>query len=276
MIYLGLPVWYGSGRLIDLIQVVHERGFDYVEISLDYPWPEAIDEFEMEELVKSIRGYGIEVGIHGPWRDISLGSPRDVIRRAALKVYRRCVEFASRLESHYFNFHVFTKEATEYEEVYKAAYAATRRSVKEICRMCKEANIIPTLENNPTDFLGSVDEIWGLLKENEGLRACLDVGHVKGANMKKKGGGDELSEWFKRLRGRIEVIHLHDYKVEGDRVLDHLVLGKGELNIAYVIDEVRKSGAKFLLLEMFLRHKNKRASIEDLGNILISLREKLR
>ena len=175
MIYLGLPLWYGSGRLIDLIQVVHERGFDYVEISLDYPWPEAIDEFEMEELVKSIRGYGIEVGIHGPWRDISLGSPRDVIRRAALKVYRRCVKFASRLESHYFNFHVFTKEATEYEEVYKAAYAATRRSVKEICRMCKEANIIPTLENNPTDFLGSVDEIWGLLKENEGHYVIIAI-----------------------------------------------------------------------------------------------------
>ncbi len=277
MRYFGLPIWYGSGRIDDVLQIAYEKGFDYVEISLDYPWPEIIDEIVFNRVKKLIKEYDFKVGIHAPWRDISLASPRENLRVASLKVYKKCISFAEKLESEYFNFHIFTKEATEYEEVYKAVYQATKRSIKEIVRLCNEAGVKPTLENNPTEFLGKIEEINTILHEIGNLYMCLDIGHMIVANTKKEELKEtsELEKWFRTLGDKVKVIHIHDYRVEGEKVRDHFLLGKGDIDIDNMVNLINNSKAHFILLEMFWLSRNKRVSIDDLRSILIFLRSKI-
>ncbi len=234
-----------------------------------------MDPLILERALRLIKEIGVGVGIHGPWRDIALASPRESIRRAGLKIFRKCIEFARKLEADYFNFHICTREAVEYDEVYRDVMQAAMISLKEICRMCREAGVTPSLENNPTDFLSSLAEIRDLVLETEQLTICLDVGHLGIAKLesrRKRRNPGELEEWIRELGSKILVVHLHDYKLEGGRGYDHLLIGKGELDLNKLAELLKRTQTRYVLLEIFWSERGKRISMKELRNLLNSLR----
>jgi len=72
---LGFPVWYGYGFEISrIIEEARDTGFDYIEVSIDHPWPRG-GEPSLDEVVRLIKGSGLSTGFHAPWRDLRLSSP---------------------------------------------------------------------------------------------------------------------------------------------------------------------------------------------------------
>jgi len=273
--FVGVPVWYGDGRIDDVIEAYLMRGFRYVEISLDYPLFVSVEEHILRRILSLKEEYHLEIGIHAPWRDLALASPCDEVRLASLKIIRKCIPLAKKLGARYFNFHIFTKELIEYPEVYENAITAARKSLKAIERLCLEAEIEPIIENNPTVFLGSIDQFKELLEDDEVVQVCLDVGHVLVAGhalskrkYKHLGNSSTLNDWIDEFKDRIAVWHLHDcVKIHG-RLEDHYIFGKGLLNIDNLIERIKKTRAKYILLEIFKSlDVSRKVLIEDMIKI---------
>jgi sugar phosphate isomerase/epimerase len=70
-------------------------------------------------------------------------------------------------------------------------------------------------------------------------------------------GGVGICEYLEKLAGRIECVHLKDYRVnllvdENGKVTykpDFAPVGDGNINFAAVVDAAKESGAKYFLVE---------------------------
>ncbi|RLF17720.1 MAG: hypothetical protein DRZ82_09565 [Thermoprotei archaeon] len=282
LVLLGVPIWYGDGRVDDLLEEAIRNGFKYVEISFDYPWPFSYDELIIRRILDLKESYSLDIGIHAPWRDLSLASPHDKLRLASLKVMKNCINVAGSLEAHYLNFHIFTNELVEYPEVYDKVMESAKKSLKAIERFCLEVGIKPVVENNPVIFLGGVNQFKKLLEEDTVACICLDIGHAIVANelfAKRKYIKDvsSIESWLNEFRDRIFLIHLHDCKKIGGRLEDHYLLGEGTLDLLEILKEVLLStNARYVLLEMFKStNLSRKVLIEDLSKVATRITEAL-
>jgi len=267
-------VWYGDRPLKPTFEMAHRLGFDYIELSLDYPWPDQMTREEVELLRKLREEYGLEIAFHGPWAGKVISHPRDEISDACLKIYKKCLKFAGKLDPLYFNFHQQGYVSTSgFEEVRKKIFDKALETTRKIVNFGKGFPI--TLENNPTHLFGHPKDIKLLLDEIKELNFCLDVGHatiIKWEIQHGKGKSTEhveVEDWLELFKDRILTSHFHDCIVKGDsRPIDHYVIGKGNLDFESIAKSIKKTSCKYILLETFYRERGVTASEEDLKNNL--------
>ncbi|RLF14865.1 MAG: hypothetical protein DRJ97_05435 [Thermoprotei archaeon] len=270
---VALPVWPKAGSIIKALKKANEYGFDYVEVSLDYPWPERLSK-AIEEIKDAKAKYGVEVAIHAPWRDVALASPRPMLREAALKLYEQCLEFASKLSAIYFNLHIMSREAWSIEGVREEMEEAALASINYIAEKARGYSIEITVENNPEPLFGTPNTLSRII-EGCGVKLCLDVGHAACSKwIVEHRGLDEFREdlslegWIKRFKGKVLVGHLHDYDVEGESFYDHLMPGEGSANVKENLRLLKEAGCRMLVLEVHWASKRKPAKFKDLRKAL--------
>lgn len=275
-----MPVWYGSSvehahiadfaeksrrTLLSNIEKAAKLGFDYVEISLDYPWPDIIHANVAKEAAGLGRLLGIEFAFHAPWAGIGLAHPRQEMHEASLKVMRRCIRAAGMFgEPLYLNAHIATDEVPtlEFEEVVAVILNNARTAVHDMAEECSKRGIEFTIENNPGMLFGLSNHVDFLLSHSSKVGLCLDVAHVARAadELATMGLGDiGMDQWISHFSSRIRVCHLNDYK--GGR--DNLAIGKGVLDIGDIVSKLgKKTRVKNVLLEEFWVDK-KRTPLSD-------------
>ena len=64
----------------------------------------------------------------------------------------------------------------------------------------------------------------------------------------QRGGGD-VREWIKRLKGRIEILHLKDFALDENYNPVYAEIGNGNLYWQGIIDEAKKAGVKYYVVE---------------------------
>jgi sugar phosphate isomerase/epimerase len=62
------------------------------------------------------------------------------------------------------------------------------------------------------------------------------------------GGGDPI-DWCRRLRGRLPIIHLKDYRINAEAKIEYAEVGSGNLNISAIIDAAEASGCEWFVVE---------------------------
>ena len=66
-------------------------------------------------------------------------------------------------------------------------------------------------------------------------------------------GGGDICEYLKKMSGRIECIHIKDYKIEinsnGELVPNFAAISEGNTNFKPIIEEAKRSGVKYFLIE---------------------------
>ena len=62
-------------------------------------------------------------------------------------------------------------------------------------------------------------------------------------------GGHDIISMVKKLKGRIECVHLKDYKIDDNLDPKFAPIGDGNIDFKSVIKEMKKSGAKYFLIE---------------------------
>lgn len=272
---IALPVWPRARPLVKALERANEYGFDYVEVSLDYPWPEELRSRELREIKEAEERLGVKLAIHAPWRDIALASPRQALREASLKVLEQCLQFSTEVEALYFNVHVSTREAWTIREVKQRAVEAALESIKQLALKANELGVELTVENNPEPSFGVPSTLKPLV-EVDGVKLCLDVGHVAYANwlIERRGMGElkeraaSLEEWVEAFKGRVLVGHLHDYLAEGNEFQDHLLPGEGGADVKGDLELLLRAGCEMMLLEVHWASKGKPAKFNDLRRAL--------
>lgn len=267
-------VWYGDRPLRFAFEMAHRLGFDYIEFSLDYPWPDRLTKEEIGLLGELEEEYGLGIAFHGPWAGKVIFHPRNEISNACLKVYEKCLKFAGKFSPLYFNFHQFGHVATSgFKEIRKKIFDKALETTRTIVNLGRGFPI--TIENNPGRIFGRPKDIKFLLDDIKDLNFCFDVGHAVVSKWEIQRGKSapneklEVEDWLELFKDRILTVHLHDCLVKGNsRPVDHFVIGKGNLDFESIARAIKKTSCKYVLLETFYRERGTYASEEDLKNNL--------
>ncbi len=257
---IGTLVWYGDYPFKGAIEKLKEIGFDYFELSLDYPLPDICNYRDLKSSLD-----GIEIAFHSPL-DIFIAQPRDEVFRASLKVFKRCLDFASKFDTLYYNFHVnYSVSTYAFKEV-------RDKIIKNGLKACKIA--LRYGKNYGFDVCIEYDWRFDKVFLIDDLKITLDIGHFV---LKEIESGKDyiksLKRFVKEFDNKILVIHLHDCNTEN--LIDHLSLGVGDLNLKEIIEIV---GVRdYILLETFWRDRHGKdiVSYEDLSHNLITLKSLL-
>ena len=269
----GMPVWYGDGSITAGVKRAAALGFDYVEISLDHPWPESIRDSEVRSVLKIASSpKGIRFAFHAPLAGLGLAHPRPQLRNASVSVMKSCIDFACKFKPRllYFNIHISTETSVTLElgTVVEDILEAVIKSRDELTAYGRRKGVMVVFENTQEAVFGMPSQVN--LATGKGASFCFDIGHAAIMNAELEGAGlpaPDISDWIDVFKNRIKVCHLHDFNAKVG--MDHLPPGEGGIDLRKALRLLRdKTKARYVLLEVF-RHKTmKPASSSDLMKCL--------
>lgn len=281
MVMVGYPIWYGDKNLEQTITQVFRAGFNYIELSLDYPWP--FKDIEKLRLIRKLANdYSLRLGIHGPWRDVALASPIENIRRASIEVYCKVIDTAIELEANYLNIHLATIQAVDVDKsIENDAIEAAMKSTEELCDLACEHALYLTIENDPGKCCSLLEQLAPIAERVNKAKFCFDIGHAVIAYTRraKKSKGQEqvdylelASQWATTFKDRLILLHLHDYRIKNNHIEDHLPPGKGHVNVKNLLKTLRGTGIYYILLEVFYEEGGKHATPDKLSSTVREVR----
>jgi len=247
---IGFPIWYGYGdRIRGIILEAAEAGFDYIEVSLDYPWPLAGD-WRLEEVVGEILDRGLSAAFHAPWRDIRLASPIGAVRRASVRALEKFMSRVSKYPCDYAVVHVSSDQAVDrIPRLREECVASAVKSIREILSSKTMSSIRIVCENVREDL-----EMFKRIISEAGVEVCLDVSHaicVAARSSRRNGLEEEARAWIRGLGSMIRVLHISGVRFEGNWVRDHLTITRDDRYLKLVKEELEGLAVENLLLEVF-------------------------
>lgn len=257
---IGFSLWYGNRDKKRLLESMREIGFDYVEISLDYPWPY---EQDFQDIVKKAYNLGFKIGFHGPWRDLRLASPINEVAEASRKVVKKVIENISHFEPEYFNLHLISEEITFDGKVVEKIVKRANETIRFLEDLSNEFSIVITLENNPHGHFACPTYFAQVSLGS--LEFCLDVGH---AIIAYYNAGETsytplgvISDWINIVgKDKIYVVHLHDVIRKNESYVNHYFFGLGILDLKEISKFVcEKTNVQYILFETFRKNRDNKA-----------------
>lgn len=242
---LGYVFWHEDGEIPSLLKRAKKWGIDFVEICLDYPWPDAFSDDEISAAKKTLANTGMDMAFHGPLGGILLFHPRKEMVDAAIKIHKKCLKFAASLNPLYYNFHIKTHPLElRIKGNWDAALQNCLNGLDDLIELARELDVRLVMENSTTTgYLAPIEE---LLPRR--IDFNLDIGHwFAGA---RKRGYERLEKIVSLLEERIAVLHLHDCKFQGAPIKDHLPLGQGDINFNRVFQTLKRGRIQMMALEM--------------------------
>ncbi|MFH7882501.1 MAG: TIM barrel protein, partial [Candidatus Aenigmatarchaeota archaeon] len=179
MLY-GKNVWYGERPLEKTFETAKNIGFDLVEISIDYPWPEKNSKKDFQILKNIRKDFGLEIAFHAPWIGICLAHPQKEIFDASLKILKKAMIFSEKFNPLYFTFHIIAPfhGTFKLENISKEVLRKGLEAAFEISNLAKKLGLNICIENNPEIFFGSPGQIEKVLNKCENLKFNFDISHA--------------------------------------------------------------------------------------------------
>ncbi len=228
---LAAPLWYKTRYRPEDYSELYNAGFEYVEISLDYPWPFKMRD-RLDEQLSIIRKTGMKTGVHMPWRDISLLSPYAPIREGGIKVLEELLEPITNIEAEYAVLHVTSRENMKTKDIDETIEWVSTR-LKEVIDRYREAGVMVVLENLASGP-SSLKSIILKLARRASSKICFDLAHLiarelsRGVNT-REGVREKLVEWASSIGELTTLVHLHGVVASEGKVLEHLPLTREEM-----------------------------------------------
>lgn len=265
----GCIFWHEDGDFLSILKQAEEWGLDFVEICLDYPWPDTLSEDEILATKKTLADLGVDVAFHGPLGGILLFHPRREMVNAAIRIHKKCLNFAANLNPFYYNFHIKTHPLELRIKGNKdIALQNCLNGLDELIKLAHKLNIRLIIENSTsTGYLVPFED---LLPRK--LDFNLDIGHWFAG----KRGYKKLGKLVGLLEGRIVLLHLHDCKFRDVPVRDHKPLGQGDINFNRTFSLLKKGGIRWIALEIMSKEtrlvKQNLYTARDLSKVLLANR----
>lgn len=227
--------------------MAQEAGYDFVELSLDAPWPDGLDPVDLADRADDL---GVGLGIHAPWRDQSLAHPREPLARAAREIAQDCLAIARTAGADYIVFHVDASGFRNYprEDVVEQGLQTAHASLQALARSAGDE--VDVVVENTASPLGTPDEMAEFLAPLGEVGFCLDPGHAA-IQAHHEGESWSVEDWLGALEDAWTLTHLMDVVETDGRIRDHLLPGAGELDLDAVLDATEQAGVSRVLVEAF-------------------------
>jgi len=223
-----------------------EKGFDYVEISLEGP-KTTLEQLAPRagELARLREELGIFYVCHTPW-SWNVGNPYKTLRDATVRQVIDVIDFAGQIEARLVTVHMHTRFGLfEKKELIKRM----AEGMSALCDRAEQTGMAVTVENVDQ----SPDDMRRFFELEPRAKFHLDVGHgnLLCAN------GSNIYHFIDQFKDRLHHVHVHDnrggHDVHGDL---HLPLGSGNIDWPRVVKALKDAGYdKTVTFEVFGKNR---------------------
>jgi sugar phosphate isomerase/epimerase len=210
------------------LEVFLKRGLN-PEIGVDAAGLDRFSPEEVRPVAAALQGHGLRVTLHGPFMDLSPGSPDPVV----WTLTRKRFEGLLRLVPVFRPILVVCHAGYDARRYHFMRDAWIERSVTfwswlSSCLRAEGSRLV--LENVYEEV---PEDLWTLLERlrDEEVGLCLDPGHQSAFSKAS------LSSWVERLEPFIRQLHLHDNLGDHDH---HLALGEGRIDFVWLLQYLRE------------------------------------
>jgi len=220
-------------------------------------WQEVLDNFEPKDLSwikEELEKQGLSLSVHAPWADLSPGGLDNEVRKVTQKRFNQTLRFCEVLEPQNVVFHTGWYPGVKAEGGLLELWV--KRSLEiwvPLFERAKKSGFKISIENTYEEDPVLIKE---LIKDQEGIGFCLDVGHVNVF------GGKDHKRWLEELGSSLFEVHLHDNHGFYD---EHLPLGEGIIDFQKLFSMFPEKDDLILTLEVF-EPKGLKRSLEFLKN----------
>ncbi|MES9994570.1 TIM barrel protein [Desulfovibrio aminophilus] len=192
-----------------------------------------LDEYgpdQFREAEKALRDRGLRPTVHGPFVDLSPGSPDPLVLAATRRRFEQLVEAVEILRPRSVTCHLGFEHSRHgyFKEFWLEQSLMTWRWLaRELRDRGARLMLENTFERAPEEMLPALNELSSL-----GVGLCLDVGHLNLFSAAK------VAQWVEEAGPCLGQLHLHDNFGHRD---DHLPIGQGRIdypavfrNLAYL------------------------------------------
>ncbi|MFH2066376.1 MAG: sugar phosphate isomerase/epimerase family protein [Pseudomonadota bacterium] len=198
------------------------------EIGLDADALENFTVLEVKEIVLPFHRNNRSITVHGPFLDLSPGSPDPAIREITRHRFEQLLTFVSVLKPKSVVCHLGYEE-DRYGYIKETWFEKSLTMWTWFGEELRKAGSCLMIENVYEHLPDDMLPFFQRLQQHQ-VGFCLDVGH------QAVFGKVPLSSWIKILGLYIGQIHLHDNRGERD---EHLPLGKGDIDFSPIIHFLR-------------------------------------
>jgi len=237
-----------------------EKGFDFVELSLEGP-KTTLDQLAPRagELARLRDELGIFYTCHTPW-GWNVGTPYKKIREATVQQVIEVIDFAERIEARLVTVHMHTRYGLfDKKEMIKDMAAG----VGALCDRAGQSGMAVTVENVDQ----SPEDMRRFFDLEPRAKMHLDVGH---ANLMCANGAN-IFRFIDEFKDRLYHVHVHDNRggndVHGDL---HLPLGAGNIDWPKVVKALKDAGYdRTVTFEVFTKNRQYLENSKDLFKDLL-------
>ncbi len=228
-----------------------------LEIFFDADNLDHLRQEDLDTVLSVLRKGRLKCTLHGPYQDLSPGSPDAKIREATFHRFIQTIELADRLKPELVVFHPGF-DAWHFQEIVEQWFTNSLDTWQRVLKSSEGVGVPLALENvfetAPDNLLQLVSNIG-----SPRLGLCFDTGHY---NVFAK---RPLSRWIEMFRPFLMEVHLHDNHGKLD---EHLALGEGNFPFDELFGLLRRSESSPLLTIEAHNEKAARQSLVLLGNYL--------
>jgi sugar phosphate isomerase/epimerase len=227
---IGFKGQLTTKNIFDDLNFAIENEFNCLEIGIR-SYEDLVLRSETIKKIRDISGKNdISLILHPPW-SLPISSPFPEIRGAVVKVAKKSIVLAKKLDADHLVLH------SGYKEVSGPAaaknYEILVKNLKEIIKFGRKYGIKIGLENSDLHSHGmciQVEDLLEVINAVRGLKIVFDIGH---ANTTKTGP----VKYFKKIKHFVINMHLHDNDGKTD---SHLLIGEGNVNFNGLFNECKK------------------------------------
>jgi sugar phosphate isomerase/epimerase len=261
-------------NLAGLSRKLAEKGFNPVELGSDLAslLPQTFAPPNIERLAALKVELGLAYTVHLPLWSVEPSTPLAPVRLGSVKAIIDAIQAAQPLEPEVYVLHATGALAAEFYHMRlpEAARSPLLHIFQDSARLSLQAILAETGLASRKLAIETIEFPFDLtleLAEQLDLSMCLDTGHV----LVGFSGPIDVFEALERSLPRLAEIHLHDGPWQGPQQnigynQDHQPLGKGDLDVARLLDRLASAGYQGPLV-FELRLEEALASLERIRAI---------
>lgn len=224
LVQVNIPFTWLMDQHADYMEIFLENRIN-PEIGID---SDALDRFaqsDFQAAASKFRDAGCSITLHGPFLDLSPGSPDSAVRDVTRDRLFQTIRAADAFRPQTIVCHAGYDE-TRYGFFRDEWYKKAAETWKHTARILADKNIGLMLENV---YETDPDELVRLFEmiDDSNAGCCLDIGHLSVFSK------IPAPVWIKKLSPYIGQLHLHDNDGKSDQ---HLGLGMGAIDFTPVFD----------------------------------------
>lgn len=197
------------------------------EIGFDAGALDTVSVLEAKAIAEQLHQAGLSITLHGPFLDLSPGSPDTEIRGVTEKRYDQLVSLVPVFKPRTVVCHTGYDHRRYWpisDQWIESSLEIWRPLAHEMRRNKTRLMLENVYERNPSEILPLIENLSSC-----GVGFCLDIGH------QAVFGSVPLSQWLQSMSFCLCQLHLHDNTGERD---DHLALGRGNIDIHLLFKEL--------------------------------------